>query len=148
MSANAGEALRPMSKVASGGELARIMLAIKNVLAVRDSVATLIFDEVDAGVSGRAAQKVAQKLLSVSGGKQVLCVTHLPQIAAMADHHFVIEKHSDDESTQTTVKELKEEEMVDELSRLLSGEAITDAVRENALEMKKMAKSKKTEVNP
>ncbi len=92
MSANVGEALRPLAKVASGGELARIMLAMKNVLAAEDSVGTMIFDEVDAGVSGRAAQKVAYKLWTVAKGRQVLCVTHLPQIAAMADTEFTVEK--------------------------------------------------------
>lgn len=92
MSANAGEALKPLSKVASGGELARIMLGMRNVMAERDTVPTLIFDEVDAGVSGRAAQKVAVKLHSVSRSKQVLCVTHLPQIAAAADAHLLISK--------------------------------------------------------
>lgn len=91
MSANVGESLRPLSKVASGGELARIMLAMKNVLAAEDSVGTMIFDEVDAGVSGRAAQKVAYKLWTVAKGRQVLCVTHLPQIAAMADTEFTVE---------------------------------------------------------
>ena len=98
MSAHAGEALKPMSKVASGGELARIMLAMKNVLAEQDKVQTLIFDEVDTGVSGRAAQKVAEKLCSVARNKQVLCVTHLPQIAAMGDTHLLIAKGERDDA--------------------------------------------------
>ena len=92
MSANVGEDLRPIAKIASGGELARIMLALKNVLAEQESIATLVFDEVDTGVSGRAAQKVAEKLAQVARHKQVLCVTHLPQLAAMADTHFSVEK--------------------------------------------------------
>ena len=135
MSANAGEALRPMSKVASGGELARIMLALKNVLAERDSVATLIFDEVDAGVSGRAAQKVAQKLVSVSSGKQVLCVTHLPQIAAQADRHLLISKSERGGRTYTDVTALDRAGRIDELARIIGGERITDTTRKSAAEM-------------
>ena len=135
MSANAGEALRPMSKVASGGELARIMLALKNVLAERDSVATLIFDEVDAGVSGRAAQRVAQKLVSVSAGKQVLCVTHLPQIAAQADRHLLISKSERGGRTYTGVTALDRAGRIDELARIIGGEHITDTTRKSAAEM-------------
>lgn len=135
MSANAGEALKPMSKVASGGELARIMLAMKNVLAEQDAVPTLIFDEVDAGVSGRAAQKVAAKLLSVSSGKQVLCVTHLPQIAAMADRHLLIAKSERGGRTYTTVSPLDREGRINELSRIIGGEVITDVTRRSAAEM-------------
>ena len=135
MSANAGEALRPMSKVASGGELARIMLALKNVLAERDSVATLIFDEVDAGVSGRAAQKVAEKLLRVAAHKQVLCVTHLPQIAAQADRHLLIAKSERGGRTFTDVTPLDRSGRIDELSRIIGGEHITDTTRRSAAEM-------------
>ena len=135
MSANAGEALRPMSKVASGGELARIMLALKNVLAERDSVATLIFDEVDAGVSGRAAQKVAEKLLRVAQHKQVLCVTHLPQIAAQADRHLLISKSERGGRTFTDVTALNRDGRIDELSRIIGGEHITDITRRSAAEM-------------
>ncbi len=135
MSANAGEALKPMSKVASGGELARIMLAMKNVLAEQDAVPTLIFDEVDAGVSGRAAQKVAQKLLQVSRGKQVLCVTHLPQIAAMADLHLLIAKSERSGRTYTTVTPLDRAGRIDELARIIGGEVITDTTRRSAGEM-------------
>ncbi len=135
MSANAGEALRPMSKVASGGELARIMLALKNVLAERDSVATLIFDEVDAGVSGRAAQRVAEKLLRVAQHKQVLCVTHLPQIAARADRHLLISKSEHDGRTYTGVTALDRAGRIDELSRIIGGERITDTTRKSAAEM-------------
>ncbi len=135
MSANVGEALKPMSKVASGGELARIMLAMKNVLAEQDAVQTLIFDEVDAGVSGRAAQKVAIKLSSVAAGKQVLCVTHLPQIAAMADRHLLIAKSEHDGRTYTTVSPLDRDGRINELARIIGGEVITEVTRRSAAEM-------------
>ena len=137
MSANAGEALKPMSKVASGGELARIMLAMKNVLAQKDKVATLIFDEVDTGVSGRAAQKVAEKLRSVSVNKQVLCVTHLPQIAALGDTHMLIAKSERDGRTYTTVTPLDFEGRKLELARIMGGAKITETTLESAAEMLK-----------
>ena len=137
MSANAGEALKPMSKVASGGELARIMLAMKNVLAQKDKVSTLIFDEVDTGVSGRAAQKVAEKLRSVSVNKQVLCVTHLPQIAAMGDTHMLIAKSERDGRTYTTVTPLDFEGRKQELARIIGGAKITETTLESAAEMLK-----------
>ena len=135
MSANAGEALKPMSKVASGGELARIMLAMKNVLAEKDSVNTLIFDEVDTGVSGRAAQKVAQKLRSVASSKQVLCVTHLPQIAALANTHLLIAKGERDGRTYTTVTPLDIEGRKAELARIIGGAVITETTLKSAEEM-------------
>ena len=135
MSANAGEAPGRLSRIASGGELARIMLALKNVLAERDSVATLIFDEVDAGVSGRAAQKVAEKLLRVAQHKQVLCVTHLPQIAAQADRHLLISKSERGGRTFTDVTALNRDGRIDELSRIIGGEHITDITRRSAAEM-------------
>ena len=135
MSANAGEALKPMSKVASGGELARIMLAMKNVLAERDRVPTLIFDEVDTGVSGRAAQKVAQKLRSVSETKQVLCVTHLPQLAALARTHFLIAKQERGGRTYTSVTPLDLEGRKRELARIIGGANITDITLQSAEEM-------------
>ncbi len=135
MSANAGEDLRPMSRVASGGELARIMLAMKNVLSELDSVNTLIFDEVDAGVSGRAAQKVARKLQNVSASKQVLCVTHLPQIAALADLHLLIAKSEHGGRTYTNVTPLDREGRIEELARIIGGERITDTTRSSAAEM-------------
>lgn len=135
MSANTGESLKPLSKVASGGELARIMLAMKNVLAEKDSVQTLIFDEVDAGVSGRAAQKVAQKLLRVSEGKQVFCVTHLPQIAAAADTHLLIAKSVRQGRTFTSVTKLDRQGRVEELSRIIGGSQITENTRKSAEEM-------------
>ena len=135
MSANAGEAMKPMSKIASGGELARIMLAMKNVLAEKDSVGTLIFDEVDAGVSGRAAHKVARKLLSAAKGKQVFCVTHLPQIAAAADSHLLIAKEIRQGRTYTSVTKLDQPGRVEELSRIIGGSQITDITRKSAEEM-------------
>jgi len=135
MSANAGEALKPLSKVASGGELARIMLAMKNVLAEKDQVNTLIFDEVDTGVSGRAAQKVAEKLRSVSATKQVLCVTHLPQLAALATTHFLIAKEERQGRTYTTVSPLDLEGRKRELARIIGGANITETTLRSAEEM-------------
>jgi len=135
MSANVGEALKPMSKVASGGELARIMLAMKNVLAEQDQVNTLIFDEVDTGVSGRAAQKVAEKLRSVARNKQVLCVTHLPQLAALAETHLYISKEERDGRTYTTVKPLDREGRKYELARIIGGANITEITLKSAEEM-------------
>ena len=139
MSANVGEALKPLSKVASGGELARIMLAMKNVLAAEDSVGTMIFDEVDAGVSGRAAQKVANKLWSVARGRQVLCVTHLPQIAAMADTEFTVEKRVENERTYTSVLRLDAQGRRQELARLIGGSMITDTTLAGAAELLRLA---------
>ena len=135
MSANAGEALKPLSKVASGGELARIMLAMKNVLAEKDQVVTLIFDEVDTGVSGRAAQRVAEKLKSVAKHKQVLCVTHLPQLAALADTHLLIAKAERDGRTYTTVTPLDLEGRKRELARIIGGANITETTLKSAEEM-------------
>ena len=135
MSANIGEALKPMSKVASGGELARIMLAMKNVLAEQDRVNTLIFDEVDTGVSGRAAQKVAEKLKSVARTKQVLCVTHLPQLAAMGDTHLLIAKGERNGRTYTTVTPLDIEGRKRELARVIGGANITETTLKSAEEM-------------
>ncbi|MBQ9844384.1 MAG: DNA repair protein RecN [Oscillospiraceae bacterium] len=135
MSANAGEALKPLSKVASGGELARIMLAMKNVLAEQDKVATLIFDEVDTGVSGRAAQKVAEKLRSVAKSKQVLCVTHLPQLAALATTHLLIAKAERSGRTFTTVTPLDLEGRKQELARIIGGTNITETTLKSAGEM-------------
>ena len=135
MSANVGEELRPIHKVASGGELARIMLALKNVLAENELIGTLVFDEVDTGVSGRAAQKVAAKLAQVSRRKQVLCVTHLPQLAAMADTHFSVEKGEKKGRTVTQVLRLNREQRKGELARLTGGENITAAMLAGAEEL-------------
>ena len=135
MSANVGEDLRPIAKIASGGELARIMLALKNVLAEQEAVATLVFDEVDTGVSGRAAQKVAEKLAQVSRRKQVLCVTHLPQLAAMADTHFSVEKGERNGRTYTKVVLLDRERRKEELARITGGSHVTQALLESAGEL-------------
>ena len=135
MSANAGEDLRPIAKIASGGELARIMLALKNVLAEQEAVGTLVFDEVDTGVSGRAAQKVAEKLAQVSRRRQVLCVTHLPQLAAMADTHFSVEKGERKGRTYTEVVQLDRERRKAELARITGGAKVTEALLESAGEL-------------
>ena len=139
ISTNPGEKLKPLSKIASGGELSRIMLGIKSVLADKDEIDTLIFDEIDVGISGRTAQKVSEQLAVIANHHQIICITHLAQIAAMADAHFMIEKSTDGNSTQTNIKELTEKESIDELSRILSGAEITERVRENAKEMKHLA---------
>ncbi|WP_298024820.1 DNA repair protein RecN [uncultured Dysosmobacter sp.] len=135
MSANAGEDLKPIAKIASGGELARIMLALKNVLAEQEAIGTLVFDEVDTGVSGRAAQKVAEKLAQVSRRKQVLCVTHLPQLAAMADTHFSVEKGESKGRTFTRVAQLDRERRKAELARITGGSKVTEALLESAGEL-------------
>ena len=139
ISTNPGEALKPLAQVASGGELSRIMLAVKAVLADTDEIDTLIFDEIDAGISGRTAQKVAEKLNVIGRSHQVICITHLPQIAAMADCHYKIEKSVKEGRTITTVESLDEKAQTEELARLLGGAAITGAVRQNAAEMKRLA---------
>jgi DNA repair protein RecN (Recombination protein N) len=143
ISTNPGEALRPLSKVASGGELSRIMLGIKSVLAQKDDIETMIFDEIDTGISGRTAQKVSEQLANIAGSHQIICITHLAQIAAMADSHYLIEKKTDGMTTQTTIEELNPEESIDELSRILGGAEITDRVRESAKEMKELAETAK-----
>ena len=135
MSANAGEDLKPIARIASGGELARIMLALKNVLAEQEAIGTLVFDEVDTGVSGRAAQKVAEKLAQVSRRKQVLCVTHLPQLAAMADTHFSVEKGEGKGRTFTRVVLLDREARKAELARITGGSHVTEALLESAGEL-------------
>ncbi len=139
ISTNLGEDLKPLSKVASGGELSRVMLAIKSVLADQDFVNTLIFDEIDVGISGRTAQKVSERMAVISRKHQVLCITHLPQIAAMADHHYIIEKKEDEIRTSTTIGMLSENESIEELARMLGGAIITENVRSNAREMKELA---------
>lgn len=144
ISTNPGEDIKPLSRVASGGELSRIMLAIKSVLADNDSINTLIFDEIDVGVSGRTAQKVSEKLSFIAKNHQVLCITHLPQIAAMADSHYIIEKKSVNDSTSTSIRALNEEESIEEIARILGGAVITDTVITSAKEMKVLAaKTKK-----
>lgn len=143
ISTNPGEALKPLSKVASGGELSRIMLAIKSVLADKDEIDTLIFDEIDVGVSGRTAQKVSEKLSMIAQSHQVICITHLPQIAAMADTHFIIEKTTDGITTKTMINKLDDKDSVGEIARILGGAIITDTVIQSAKEMKELAKSTK-----
>ena len=143
MSANLGEALKPIQKVASGGELARTMLALKNVLAEGDQIGTLVFDEVDTGVSGRAAQKVAEKMAQVARGKQVLCVTHLPQIAAMADTHFSVQKGEREGRTYTRLERLDRSQRREELARLIGGASITPSLLESAEELLRQAEQQK-----
>ncbi|WP_036606397.1 DNA repair protein RecN [Oribacterium sp. P6A1] len=139
VSLNPGEPVRPLSEVASGGELSRIMLSIKTVLADTDEIPTLIFDEVDTGISGRTAEKVSEKLKKIALSHQVILITHLPQIAAKADIHFCIEKTAEDGHTHTSIRRLDNEESVMELARLLAGGKVTDAVLANARELKKLA---------
>lgn len=143
ISLNPGQPLRPLSEVASGGELSRIMLAIKTVMADRDDVETLIFDEIDVGISGRTAQKVSEKMAIIGKTHQVICITHLAQIAAMADSHYVIEKKVESMDTTTGIRRINEKEAIEELARILGGAKITDAVIENAKEMKELAKEMK-----
>ncbi len=139
ISTNPGEPVRPLDSVASGGELSRIMLALKTVLAGNDDIETLIFDEIDSGISGRTAQMVAEKMKQIAKDHQVICITHLPQIAAMADTHFLISKTSDASTTISEIRPLDRGESIEELARMLGGAKITDAVMRNAAEMKEMA---------
>ena len=143
ISTNVGEKLRPLYDVASGGELSRIMLAVKSGMAAEDNIGTLVFDEIDVGISGRAAQAVAEKMALISRKHQVISITHLPQIAAMADSHYLIEKSADEGKTVTKIVRLSEAESITEIARLLGGASITDAVMSNALEMKQMAEKTK-----
>jgi DNA repair protein RecN (Recombination protein N) len=143
ISTNPGEPLKPLGKVASGGELSRIMLAIKTVLADQDAVETLIFDEIDSGISGRTAQMVSEKMNLLGRNHQIICITHLPQIAAMADAHYLIEKSVQNQNTVSTIRKLTRENSVSELARMLGGVEITDKVRESAREMKELAEKKK-----
>ena len=139
ISTNPGEPIKPLNQVASGGELSRIMLALKTVLADRDGVDTLIFDEIDSGISGKTAWKVAEKIGRLGRAHQILCITHLPQIAAMADTHFLIEKKVEEGHAVTHIREVHGEDSVKELARLLGGEEISSSALENAREMKKTA---------
>ena len=146
ISLNPGEPIRPVQDVASGGELSRIMLGIKSVMAGKDSVGTLIFDEIDAGISGRTAQMVSEKLCRIATEHQVICITHLPQIASMADSHYEISKKVQDGKTKTSIRMLDDGEIKDELARLTGGAEITEKVYESAIEMKKLADKRKTEI--
>ena len=143
ISTNPGEDLKPIGQAASGGELSRIMLAIKAVLAEHDSIGTLIFDEIDVGISGRTAQKVAEKMAFIGHSHQVICISHLAQIAAMADHNYLIEKNNSLNKTSTVIRQLEGDEIVEEIARILGGAKITDAVLESAREMKELAYQKK-----
>ncbi len=135
LSANPGEPLKPLAKVASGGELSRIMLAFKTIIADRDEMPTLIFDEIDTGISGKMASVVGEKMVSIAGKHQILCVTHLPQIAAMADVHYLLEKKDDGQSTHTNVRRLNDAESISRLSAMMSGEADSELGREHAKEL-------------
>ena len=146
MSMNPGESTRPLMDVASGGELSRIMLGIKSVMAGKDSVGTLIFDEIDAGISGRTAQKVSEKLSKIAAEHQVICITHLAQIASMADSHYEIIKQVEDGRTKTSIHRLDDKEIKNELARLIGGAELTDKVYESAEEMKKLADARKQEI--
>ena len=143
LSANAGEEVKPLNKVASGGELSRIMLAMKHVLSAGEDGVTMIFDEIDTGVSGRAANQVGRKLYSIAAGRQVLCITHLPQIAALADHQFYIQKYSENGRTFTNVTHLDEAGRADELARLTAGEHRSDTILESARELLREAEQEK-----
>ena len=147
VSLNPGEPLRPLREVGSGGELSRIMLSIKTVLADTEGVSTLIFDEIDSGISGRTAEKVGEKLQKIAKNHQVILITHLPQIAAKADHHFLIEKTVEEGATHTRIHPLKEKESIEELARLLGGDEISEASLENARELKAKSKAKKTKAS-
>lgn len=143
ISTNIGEEMKPLWQVASGGELSRIMLAIKSCLADADGIETMIFDEIDVGISGRTAQMVAEKIHGIGKNHQVICITHLPQIAAYANHHYMIEKKVEKDKTITTIKKLNKDQEVQELARLIGGVEITDTVRKSAKEMKELASKAK-----
>ena len=143
ISTNPGEPVKPLGKVASGGELSRIMLAIKTIMADADEIESLIFDEIDTGISGRTAQMVAEKMNVLGRNHQIICITHLPQIAAMADAHYLIEKKVENNETHSNIFKLNEEESIHELARMLGGVEITEAVVKNAQEMKELARMKK-----
>ena len=143
ISTNPGEPMKSLGSVASGGELSRIMLAIKTVLADRDKIPTMIFDEIDTGISGKTAWKVSEKLGALSRSHQIICITHLPQIAAMADSNYKIAKQAVDNKTVTNITQLSDNEVIEELARMLGGEDITDAVRDNAHELINTANTKK-----
>ncbi len=143
MSMNPGSPMKPLGEVASGGELSRVMLAIKTVLADRDQTETLIFDEIDVGISGRTAQKVSEKMAVIAASRQVLCITHLAQIASMSDHHYLIEKSLQEQGAVTNIRELGAEEEIQELARILGGARITETTLQSAREMKEMAEATK-----
>ena len=143
ISANPGEELKPLSKIASGGEMSRIMLAVKSVLSDTDNVEAMIFDEIDTGVSGRAAQRIAEKMGKLARTRQILCITHLAQIAAMADYQYLIEKHTEGDSTKTTVSLVTDERRREELARIIGGVKVTELTLNAAQEMLDMAAEQK-----
>jgi DNA repair protein RecN (Recombination protein N) len=147
ISANPGEPLRPLAKVASGGECSRIMLALKSIFARIENIPVLVFDEVDTGVSGRAAQAIAEKMVEVSKFCQVFSITHLPQVACMAHHHFLIEKHVESERTATEVHHLEEPQRIEELARMLGGAVVTDKTRDHARELLVLAHQHNIQAN-
>lgn len=135
ISPNRGEPLKSLNKIASGGELSRIMLALKSIFVKSRGQTAILFDEVDSGVSGQAAQKMAEKMRDIAQYIQVICISHLPQVASMSDHHLLISKASNADRTTTQVKELKDENKIDEIARMISGASVTELTRENAKEM-------------
>ena len=147
ISLNPGEPMKSISKVASGGELSRIMLALKSVMADKEDIGTLIFDEIDAGISGKTAWKVSEKMAVLGKEHQLICITHLPQIAAMADSHFMIEKSAKEGRSVTDIFELKEDKVIEEIARLLSGTEVTETVISNAIELKELAVKTKQKLN-
>ena len=147
ISLNPGEPMKSISKVASGGELSRIMLALKTIMADQEEIGTLIFDEIDTGISGKTAWKVSEKMALLGKAHQLICITHLPQIAAMADTHFMIEKMEKEGRSVTDIFELKEEKMIEEIARLLSATEVTQAVISNANELKELATKYKQSLN-
>lgn len=146
ISTNPGEPLMPLEKVLSGGELSRIMLALKCVFAEKDEIPTLIFDEIDTGISGAVAQRVGEKMYQLSDTHQVLCITHLPQIAVLSDHHYFVMKKVKDNKTFTKIKVLKKEEKELEISKMLAGDDVTEATLNNVKEMIKLSELKKLEI--
>ncbi|HMA59472.1 MAG TPA: DNA repair protein RecN, partial [Halanaerobiales bacterium] len=147
ISTNPGEDLKPLSRIISGGELSRIMLAFKNIMADIDRVETLVFDEVDKGIGGKTAQKLAEKLYRISNKRQVVCVSHLPQVASMGDNHYYINKETNEEKkTVTNIKKLNEKETIEELARMLGGVKLTDTTKRHAREMLKMAEEKQQSI--
>lgn len=138
---NPGESMGPLARIASGGELSRVMLALKTIFAQRQGVTSIIFDEVDTGVSGRVAQAIAEKINLIAQSSQVLCITHLPQVAAVSDHHYLVTKHVQDGRTETRVERLRQSEKIEELARMLAGTEITDLARKHAAELLKMGHS-------
>ena len=147
ISLNPGEPMKSISKVASGGELSRIMLALKTIMADKEEIGTLIFDEIDTGISGKTAWKVSEKMAVLGKEHQLICITHLPQIAAMADTHFMIEKMEKEGRSVTDIFELKEDRMIEEIARLLSATQVTQAVISNAKELKDLATKYKQNLN-